>query len=573
MAFDINTLDMSILASREVMKKAIEERTDSIKQFVGAHYATNGASKAQPTNLLEMMVTIYLRLLASRAPKCVITTDFMALKPMAKDFEIVVNQIPNEIGLRDTIRHAVAEAMFSVGIVKVGIAGTEMDKHIGDQPFVSLVQFDDYIVDMSAKTWDEIQYEGNEYWLTVDQVKQIYGEDAMPEDYNGQSKDGIEQAKSIEANQTIKPLYDRVRLRDIYLTQENRMVTYLVDTKKVVRDIPWDGPEGTPYIKLGFNDVPGNLLPLAPIATLKDMHELGNALYRKLADQAVKKKTVVTFDNGSDDDIERFKRAKDGDGIRSTIKPNEVTVGGVDAPNLAFYIQNKDLFSMFAGNLDSLGGLGAQTDTATQDKLISEAASARVQKMADRTIEFAQDIFKRLAWYVWTDPIRERKYVKWANKRLNIGIEKMWTPETRDGDFLDFNFSIAVFSMQDDSPAKRVEKFANVFQNFILPGLQDIMQQGGMIDWATVTEFLGQNINLPELTNLIKFGNRPPDGGRQPGGNPRPDYVSTKSPISHRVYERKGRPGMTRQGRDAVMMQTLLGGNLQGQEKVNAGVM
>jgi hypothetical protein len=87
-----------------------------------------------------MAVSIYLRLLAARAPKCIVGTDNSALRPFAADMEIVLNQLPKEIDLRSTLRRAVVEAMFSMGVVKVGIGGTNDNRNIGDEPFVSVVQ-------------------------------------------------------------------------------------------------------------------------------------------------------------------------------------------------------------------------------------------------------------------------------------------------------------------------------------------------------------------------------------------------------------------------------------------------
>lgn len=569
---DIAKLDECIRFSKQRLEKTCNERREAVRQFVGTHYGDNGADNVIPTNLLELATTIYLRLLAANAPKCIVSTDDFNLKSFAADMEIVLNQIPGEIRLASTIRKAVMEAMFSMGIVKVGITGTNDRPNIGDEPFVSLVQMDDYFVDMSARSWDEIQYEGNEYWMTVDDVKSAYGVELARDEYHGDSTDGVEQARSITNNDTGGELSDRVLLRDVYLPRTNEMVTYAVATKQIIRTVPWDGPEGTPYIKLMFSEVPGNLLPLPPVAVWRDLHDLGNQIFRKLAKQGVSRKTVATFQGGSDEEIARFARAKDGDAIRyNGSAPNEISVGGVDNGNLAFYIQIRDLFNIFAGNLDSLGGLSKQTDTAAQDKLINEAASARIQAMGDRTIDFAKDIFKRLAWYTWTDPIRERKFVKFASKRFNIGISKKWTPETRDGDFLDYNFDIAVFSMQDDSPSTRVQKLLTTFERFIFPMLQQFQEQGAYIDLKGLTDYIGRNSNIPELSQFIQFADRP-DAPRELGQNPNPEYVSTKAPVTRRVYERVNRPGASRQGRDAVMMQTLLGGNPQPAEMASVAM-
>lgn len=552
--------------SRRKLEFTYKEHVDSVEKFVGEHYAENGVRKATPTNLLELAITIYERLLAARTPKCVVSTESPELKPFAANFELALNQLPNEIKLGDTIRQAVKSAMFTMGVVKIGIAGTDPRPNKGDEPFVSLVNIDDYFVDMSARSWDEIQYEGNEYWMDVDTIQKVYGVTLAADSYAGDSSTGVKQTNAITTGEARMSLHDRVRLRDVYLVKENEMVTYAVESQTEIRRIPWDGPEGTPYVKLGFSDVPGNLLPLSPAETWKDLHDLANQIYRKLSKQAVAKKTIAGVIGGQDEEISRIKSAADGSAVRTGgAKIEKIDLGGIDNGNLAFFLQNRDLFSLLAGNLDALGGLSPQSDTATQDKLITEAASMRVKAMADRTIEFAREIFKRLGWYTWTDPVRVRKMRKYASREFNVGVDVKWTPETRDGDFLDYNFDIAVFSMQDDSPATRIQKLQNAFNSFFIPMRDQLQAQGAYIDMRSLAEYIARNTNMPELVDFIKFMDAQPMGAGNPSvGLPQPSYVSTKSPVTHRTYERVNRPGsMSERGKSAVLSQILLGGKPQ----------
>lgn len=555
--------------SKIKMEAFTQNRLDAIREFVGQHYSDNGSSRRVPTNFLELAVTIYVRLLSARSPKCMVNTDLADLRPFAADMEAALNQIPGDIHLGETLRRAVVEAIFSMAVVKVGIVPRgkmEYGKPYAE-PFVSLVQLDDYFVDMSAKSWDEIQFEGNEYFMDVAQVRDFYGVDLAGDEYHGTSSSGAEQAKSIENNSHSEIYGERVLLRDVYLTRENILVTYAVQTGKILRQVYWDGPDGTPYIRLWFTDVPGNLMPLAPVAVWRDLHELGNAIFRKLGKQADSKKTVAAFQGGNDEEINRLKHAKDGDGIRyNGSEPKSITVGGIDPQTLGFYIQLKDIFNIFAGNLDNLGGLSPQADTATQEKLISEATGARMQSMADRTVDFAKSIFQRLAWYLWTDPVRERTIHKIASKKFGLGITKKWTPETRDGDFLDYNFDIDVFSIQDDSPATRVQKVITAFERIVFPMLPMMEKEGAYIDMKELTDYVGKNSNIPELSSFIKFRDQPVDEP-QIRGNPTPELEKPrKSPFSRHVYERVNRPGATRHGRDDVMSRILMGANVQGSE-------
>ena len=529
---DIAKLHESIEWSAQMLEKPRQERVAAIQDYCGSHYVKDSACPATPVNLIELAVTIYVRLLAARSPKCLVKTDVPSLRPFAADMEIALNQIPGEIGLSTTLRRAVVEALFSIGIVKVGIGATNDNAKIGDEPFVSIVQLDDYFCDMSARSWEEVQYEGNEYWMDTEQIRDLYGVSFDSDEYSGESQDGQVQARSLTVHEHGNPLHERVLLR------------------------------------LWFSDVPGNLMPLPPVAVWKDLHELENTLFRKLARQAVAKKTVSAFQGGNDEDIARLKKASDGEGFRyNGAKPEQIALGGVDGGNLAFALQVRDIHSALAGNLDSLGGLSPQANTATQEKLISEASSVRIRAMSDATVDFAKAIFKRLAWYMWTDPVRERTIVKRASAAAPfLSVTHKWTPETRDGDFLDYNLEIDVFSMQDDSPSTRMEKFLNVFERVILPMLPQLEAQGAFIDFHAVLDYVARNTNLSELSDFVVFSDAPADERQPAGGNPKPEYVSTKAPVTRRTYERVNRPGATRQGRDAVIMQLAMGGNPQPSE-------
>ena len=558
---DISKIHSAIEWSITQLDKPRNERVSAVQSFCGSHYVKDNPGPATPVNLIELAVTIYVRLLAARSPKCLVTTAVPSLRPFAADMEEALNQIPGEINLSATLRRAVVEAIFSIGIVKVGLGATNENAKIGDEPFVSIVQLDDYFCDMSARSWEEVQYEGNEYWMDTAQIKDLYGADLEEDEYSGDSTDGQPQARALTVHEHGEPLHERVLLRDVYLVREGRMVTYAVSSMKVLRDEPWDGPEGSPYVKLWFSDVPGNLMPMPPVAVWKDLHELENALFRKLGTQAVSKKTVAAFAGGNDEDIARLKNAKEGEGFRyNGPKPEQITLGGIDSGNLAFALQVRDVHSALAGNLDSLGGLSPQANTATQEKLISEASSVRIRAMSDATVDFAKAIFRRLAWYMWTDPVRERTIVKSSGA---LSVSKQWTPETRDGDFLDYNFDIDVFSMQDDSPSTRMERFLSVYERVILPMMPQLEAQGAYIDVQAILDYVGRNSNLPELNDFVVFPASPPDERQPSGGPPTPEYVSTKAPVTRRTYERVNRPGATRQGRDSVLMQLAMGGNPQ----------
>jgi len=568
--FKFDKLKTSIAWSIKQLETPRKNRLNAIRQYVGKHYSDSGSEFRNPTNFIELAMTIYTRQLAARAPKAMVAARQQALRPYAKNMELAINQIPAEINLSSTLQRAVAEAMVGYAVVKVGISPSG-SMVLGADPgklFADLISADDHFFDMSAKSREKMQYEGNDYWLPIDEARALCMNadpkklEADPHTVIGAN--GADKAEGITQNEGGDVYCEQVQLRDVWLPGTRQMLTYAITSGEQIRIIDWDGPECGPYHTLGFSDVPGNALFLPPVALWIDLHELGNTLFRKLGRQAESKKTVAAFQGGNDEDVNALKAATDGEGIRyNGSKPEAITVGGIDAPTLAFYIQIKDLFTYFAGNLDALGGLGALSDTVGQDKMMSEAASTRLNQMAERTVDFAKGIFKSLAWYEWTNPVSERLIQKEV-KGANIVLERKWSRETMKGDFIDYNFEIDVYSMQDDSPSTKMQKLGTAIERFIFPMLEPMMQQGARINFKGLVDTIAHLGNIPELADLIEFAE--PVEADAPKGDPKARHEKTLPNNTHRTYERINRPGATRHGKDDVMTRLLMGGGAQGSE-------
>ncbi len=567
---DFDRLVQAVDDSIRTLETPRQNRVDAIREYCGAHYADGGSEKVVPTNLLELATTIYVYNLVSGTPRATVSTKVHQLRPFAKTMECVLNQLPEEIGLKDTLQRCVLEALFSVAVVKIGISpGREQD-----EPFVDIVSLDNYFCDMTAKNRRQIQFEGNTYWMDLEDARRLYRDRELEMDEHATDLDGVDTADSITSDESASTLRDRIMLRDVYIHGTGRLVTYAVTQRKLLRDVQWDGPEGSPYVMLGFSDVPGNVLPLPPVALWRDLHDLANSLFRRIARQAEARKTVATFQGGNNDDIENLRRARDGDGlVFNGPKPEMLSLGGVDPTTLAFYLQVKDLYSYLAGNLDSLGGLSPQAETATQERLIAQAGSARIRAMGMRIDDFCKKIFKRLAWYLWTDPVRKSRYVK-PVKGTDIEVVGEWTPETRDGDFLDYDFDVDVYSLQEDSPATKLQKFGAVFQQYIVPLLPELQAQGAHLNLQAVLAYVARYGNLPEVGEFVEFASpdgmpQEPVGGERPSGKP---YIPTMNHNGPREYIRRDvASGGTVQGRDAAMAQLLMGGGVNGGQLSHLG--
>jgi len=562
-------LDKSIEWSNRMLEFTRRERKNAIREFVGKHYSSSGASKPVPVNFLKLAVNIFVRLLAARAPRVLISTQKIELKPTAANLEIAVNQIPKEINLQKTLKRLVIEALFSLGIAKVGLhsVGKVLGHDVG-APFVDVVTLDDLIIDMTAKHLDYIQYIGNSYWLDYKDVMESKWfpkgsvDGLKPDEYTTLNEAGEERAESISIDNDAQLYKDRIKLRDVWIPSEKIMVTYAVKEKRRLKVIDWKGPDRGPYSILGFDKVPGNLLPLPPVATWTDLHELGNALFRKLASEAKAQKNVQGFQGGQEDDVKAFKAAVDGDGIMyNGAEPKLLKAGGVDPTSLAFYLTVKDQGSYFGGNWDSLGGLSPQAKTLGQDKLLSEASSAQMRDMAAEVVDFVKEIYTSLTYYEWHDPIRRRQLEKTITG-TDFNVVVPWDRSSRRGKLDMYDLDIDVYSLQDDSPGLKFQKLGIILERFVFPLMPLLQQPNGILNVQRILHDIAKFADFPEMNNWFQFMLE-----EQPTTGENAKLPSNTT----RTVERINRPGATEEGKNQILRQALLGGRPQVDETAAIG--
>jgi hypothetical protein len=560
---EFDKLTASIDWSNRQLEYAKRKRIEAIKQFVGYHYAQDGSQRRIPTPFLKLAVNIYIRSLAARAPRALVTTLVDELKPTAANLELAINKIPDEIGLQDTLRRLVMEALFSFGVAKCGLYTTsDIMGHAYGSSFVDVVTLDDFCIDMSAKHLSQIQYIGDDYWLNYDDVKESkwFDEDKIKklkaDEYKVISYTGGDRAEGIVIDSSGSLYKDKIWLRDVWLPDDGLMITYAITSKELLKVIEWTGPKNGPYYVLGFDDVPGNLLPLPPVAAWRDLHELANGLFRKLGNQADSEKTVLGFSGGDEEGVKAFKAASDGDGILySGAAPSRLQAGGVNSNTLLFYMQCKDLISYFANNLDSLGGLSPQSPTLGQDKLIAEASSSQLRDMAGKVIDFCRNIFKALAYYEWNDPVRKRNLEK-PIPGTDLSITVPWSKKTRKGKFSSYDLDIDVYSLQDNSPATKLQKLNMIMQQYVMPLMPAIQQAQGQLNVQEVFEMIAKYADFDELKQLVTFVEQISEPG-QPMQEPGMPANTT------RTVERVNRPNPAGADRAQLTQQLLSGGGLQ----------
>lgn len=545
--------------SRQRLRPFRENRADMIDMYVGSSYGDGGTSGEVIINLVELAVNIYQRQLASHAPQVMVDTPIRALNPVAVELTMAVNYlIEHQIDLGETLNDAVYDAMFNMAIVKVGITPPEHHElqgftHDSGRIFSDVVDFADWVHDMNAARWDQIEYCGNRYRVPLENVlesplfdkkaKQFLAPMLRNEDESFERGDD-EHPAALSQGKSPMPLEvnNHVTLWDIWLPHEGLVVTYPAGgLGTALRVVEWDGPEHGPYHRLGFAKVPSNIIPLAPAMLWEDINDLINRLALKAGQQADRQKTVLAGQNRASAAMEAILDTPDGMSLVTDIDPNlikEFSFGGVDGNLMGALGNFKDLFSYVAGNLDSLGGLSPQAETLGQDRLITASASQRINDMQDRVVKFTTGIVRDIAWYLWNDPLANIALKRKVTDSIEIDVS--WNTDSRAGDFFDYQFSVVPHSLQSKTPAERLQFLMQIVNTVIIP-LRPLLQQQGIT--FDIEEFLKQVARLSNSPDIEKIVRREVGLPLQPHGTPE----SEQSPNTTRTYVRMDRGGNARQ--------------------------
>lgn len=567
---DLEHLRAAMTVSRKKLSPFRKNRLEAVRQYVGKHYSDNGTALKVPINLIELAVNIYARGLVPRVPQVLVTTFIQRLKPTAALLELALNWLLKQIRFEASLGRAVKDALFSMGVMKVGLETTQQVEvqgvfHDYGQPFADAIDLDDWVHDMRARTFEAVAFAGNMYRLPLDFVKEspefknVDKLVATSSDTVNLEEGGSETVANISGKSTIDMDEYRpyVELWDIWLPLENLLITVPVDNEELLLRVEeWTGPEGGPYHLLGFAGVPGQIMPLPPVAMWRDIHTLSNILFRKLGRQAERQKGVLGVQSSAAKDGEAILHADDGDVVTvdSPEAMKEFKFGGVDQVNLAFLIQMMDKFSWLAGNLDALGGLSAMSETLGQDKMMVENASSRIKEMQGRTATFTRYVVEDLGLYLWEDPLIELPLIKRV-PGTDIEVPVMFSPEAREGDYFDFALRISPYSMQDQTPGQRLQTIASIFDRFVAPAMGQMAEQGVVLDYEALFKMVAKYADLPELLDILVF--------EEPRVDSTAPQQAAMAANTNRTYTRVNRPGGTRPGRDMATVQALLGAGLQ----------
>ena len=137
----------------------------------------------------------------------------------------------------------------------------------------------------------------------------------------------------------------------------------------------------------------------------------------------------------------------------------------MDEQNAQFLQGIVQMFDRMSGNLQLQAGLGATAPTARQEQIVKSQASKKETQMQYRVVEAATKLIRDLAFMLWQDEAREIP-AKYEIEGTDINVDATWTPTEREGDFVDYNLDIDIFSMGYQSPDDRVKNVTGMLNLF-----------------------------------------------------------------------------------------------------------
>ena len=562
--------------SRYAMDPFRIPRMQMIRDFAGSYYY--GGQPGIYVNKLNTTANIYQMALAYNNPQVKVTTFKQWLLPDAKKFEVNINRVIENIDLKTTLQEVLLDAFFLVGIVKVRMADTGTEKHYPEldpdlwidpgQPWAGRVSFDDAILDMSARGFRRMRYFGDRYRASLasvrarddfdqDVVKQLAASSKFSEDVGTVRADQIDTLWQID-DDDLEPM---VWLEDIYLPEIGQLCTFSGDNRSLppLKCQDYKGHPTGPYTFFSLGFVPDNLIPVAPAMNLYGLHNLTNELFRKEADQAERQKNTVAYPMGGDDDAERGKNARDGEyfAVRDPKNLQPISFPGVDANGHAFSLSLDETYNIQAGNERLIGGLGAEADTATQEKMLAANSSGRVSYMRGLFNNATADVCRKLGDLMWDDEdLTVESSMEVGGRRMDTS----WTPGNRKGLRNYYTFGVEPSSMGYQPPEAKMNKIMQFVQAV---GTMFPMVQAGVLDIQELTKLFSEYENLPEVQQVFKYMASSSSGGPGGGDETQGDHGATKPANTSREVVRRSQTG----GPQGTGMQQVLGQMMQSNGK------
>jgi hypothetical protein len=486
-----------------------------LRNYVGQYYDQDrGEVGGEALNLIFNAIRSLLPNIVMSYPEHNVRSRYVAYKDYAELLSLALSQHDQETRIADVYRRAITDAIFTLGILKTGIAESDTvyaidsdDQVDTGQVYTEAVDFDNFVVDPYAR--DHLFRDAAMMGDRICVPRQTLLESGLYDNAlierlpsAGKNAGGNNKEASSLSMKQLQPssenLQDEVEIIELWLPDAEAVVTIPGDEsvkfKDYLRADDYYGPDEGPYTLLALTPpVPGNPLPVPAVGVWNDLHTLSNRMAKKVIDQAERQKDVVGYRRAAADDAQEALDAGDGDAIAMD-DPEGISVhsfGGQKNSNEQHLGQLMGWFNMMAANPQYTSGQSSSADSATEARILSNNANVGLEDMKGLVYDMSAREARKRAWYFHTDPLIDvplirREHVPPQYELTDSGPMMMepgriedrqvrLTPEARQGDFLDFHFDIEPESMGRKDQATRFQEFMD-FATKIMPATMSAAQ-------------------------------------------------------------------------------------------------
>jgi hypothetical protein len=469
-----------------------------LRNYVGAYYdQCHGNIGSEALNLIFNAIRSLIPHIVMSFPKHSVTSEYLAYKEYAELLALALSKHDKKVNITDVYRRVIVDAVFTLGILKTGLAESDSlyafdtyDQIDNGELYTLAVDFDNFVVDPDSREHmfidaafmgdricvaREVLLESgrynNELVERLPSLEQQYNRDSRAYDLSmGDSRRGDESF-----------LREKVEVLELWVPEANAIVTVPgaknVTFEDYLRVDDYYGPDTGPYTLLALTPpVPGNPLPVPAVGVWNDLHVLANKMVKKIVDQAMAQKDVLTYRRSAADDTQELVDAKDG----STIAMDDPdgaqvkSLGGQQQSNEIHLAHLQNWFNMMASNPEALAGQRTDVGSATEAKILAGTASVGLEDMKDLVYKMAAEEGRKRAWYIHTDPMLDQALVRRVERQPTVimtaqgpmvtdpggmqDVQVFLTPEARRGDFIDYHFEVQPESMgRKDSQTRFME--------------------------------------------------------------------------------------------------------------------
>lgn len=575
----IDKLCADLRASRLALRPFRENMKKMVRLDAGADWSDNSVRLRRPYNGIALYKQAMRQALMNQTPRVLLTTQKREYRRIVATAQNWANRQFKRIKLGIHLDRAFTNALFWMGIIKVGITTPiDAERHgfskFAGEVFAESIHPDDWVGDMFATTFEDMGFQGHRYRGTVDVANKQFrltgenkleGDPAQAFDQDGDERIGMI-ARGYEAGDD-NTFRDQCDLWEIHVPAHKAILTFrsrnggapmgpedLVDAKEYI------GPYCGQYTYIGFDKISGQLVPKGPIANQVSLDLALNSILRKVMRQAERFKQLDLYSSTAAEDMKKIVEADDGDAI-AVSNPAGVRPWVSNAPNpqlFALMLQFKQLHSQMCGNLETLLGLSRQAGTARQEELLNRNASSSVASMQSVATEATTKIMDDCCWYWWHDQtgVMDDSYKLESDPSYEIRREV--GPEDRGAvRWEDLEAQVDPYSFVGETPQSKRQQLRELLNTY-MPLAQFFGQQGVTLDgraWFKKEAEYSNNPDVEELLHLVE----PIEAG--PGG----DGGGPGMPAStNRTYTRKSESEATQGGQETDMIQQMMGAGAVG---------